>query len=150
MVRSIIRRCILCIKFKSKPYPNPPSAQLPESRCQRSLPFQTKGVDYLGPLLVKPTYNSAESNNEFLAEVHVALYTCAITRAVHLDLVPDTSTLSFVKSLKRFISRRGTPYLMISDDATCFKNEEIELSEELTSLQIKWKFISLLINSSIS
>ena len=58
---------------ESKPYPNPSSAQLPEFRCQRSLPFQITGVDYLGPLLVKPTCNSAESNNEFLAKVHVAL-----------------------------------------------------------------------------
>ena len=30
---------------------------------------------------------------------------------------------------------------MISDNATCFKKEEVKLSEELTSLQIKWKFI---------
>ena len=30
---------------------------------------------------------------------------------------------------------------MISNNATCFKNEEIKLSEELISLQIKWKFI---------
>ena len=63
------------------------------------------------------------------------------TRLVHLDLVPDTSASSFIKSLKRFISRRGIPYLMISDNATSFKNEEVKLSEELTSLQIKWKFI---------
>ena len=60
------------------------------------------------------------SNKELLAKVHVVLYTCATTRAIHLDLVPDTSTLSFMKSLKRFISRRGISYLMISDNATCF------------------------------
>ena len=30
---------------------------------------------------------------------------------------------------------------MISDNATCFKNEEVKLSEELTSLQVKWKLI---------
>ena len=30
---------------------------------------------------------------------------------------------------------------MVSDNATCFKNEEVKLSEELISLQIKWKFI---------
>ena len=54
-VRSILRKCILSRRFESKPYPNPPSAQLPEFRCQRSLPFQTTGVDYLGPLPVKPT-----------------------------------------------------------------------------------------------
>ena len=75
LVRSIIHKCILCRPFESKPYPNPPSAQLPEFRCQRSLPFQTTGVNYVGRLLVKPTYNSAESNNIFLAKAHVALYT---------------------------------------------------------------------------
>ena len=77
---------------------------------------------------VKPTYNSAELNNEFLAKVHVALYTCVTTGAVHLDLVPNTSASSFIKSVKHF---------MISDNATCFKNEEVKLGEELTSLQIK-------------
>ena len=131
LVRSIIRKCVLCRRFESKPYPNSP-AQLPEFHCQQSLPFQTTGVDYLGPSLVKPTYNSAEYNNEFLAKVYVVLYTCATTRAIHLDLVPDTSASYFIKSLKRFISRRRIPYLMISDNATCFKNEEVKLSEELT------------------
>ena len=82
LVRSIMRNCILCRRSESKPYPNPPSAQL-------------------------------------------VLYTCATTRAVHLDLVPDTSASSFIKSLKRFISTTGIPYLMISDNATCFKNEQV-------------------------
>ena len=135
-VRSIIRKCILSRPFESKPYTNPPSAQLPEFRCQWSLPFQATAVDYLWPLLVKPTYNSREWNNEFLTKVNVALYTCATMRAVHLNLVLDTST-SLIKSLKRFISRRGIPYLMISDNATCFKNEEVRLNKELTMLQIK-------------
>ena len=72
LVKSVIRKRILCRRFECKPYPNPLSAQLPEFRCQRSLPFQTIGVDYFGPLLVKPTYNSAESNNKFLAKVNVA------------------------------------------------------------------------------
>ena len=30
---------------------------------------------------------------------------------------------------------------MIYDNATCFKKEEVKLSEELTSLLMKWKFI---------
>ena len=101
LVRFIIRKCPLCRRFESKPYSNPLSAQLPEFRCQRSLPFQTTAVHYLGPLLVKPTYNSAESNNEFLAKVHVALYTCTTTRVIHLDLVPNTSASLFIRSLKR-------------------------------------------------
>ena len=60
------------------------------------------------------------------------LYTWATTRAVHLDLVLDTSAPSFIISFKRFISRRRIPYLMISDNNTCFKSEEVNLTEELT------------------
>ena len=33
LVRSIIRKRILCRRFESKPYPNPLPAQLPEFRC---------------------------------------------------------------------------------------------------------------------
>ena len=71
----------------------------------------------------------------------VVLYTCAVTRAIHLDLVPDTSASAFIRSLKRFIGRRGVPNLMISDNATCFKNEEVKLNEELLRLHVQWQFI---------
>ena len=71
----------------------------------------------------------------------VVLYTCAVTRAVHLDLVPDSGASAFIRSLKRFIGRRGVANLMISDNATSFKNEEVKLSEELVKLKVKWKFI---------
>ena len=64
-------------------------------------------------------------------KVEMVLYTCAVMRAVHLDLVPDLSAAAFLRSLKRFIGRRGIPNLMVSDNATCFKNEEVKLSEEL-------------------
>ena len=71
----------------------------------------------------------------------IVLYTCAVTRAVHLDVVPDSTASAFIRSLKRFIGRRGVPNLMISDNATCFKNEEVKLNAELIQLRVKWKFI---------
>ena len=109
-------------------------------RCKRqSFPFSNTGVDYAGPYLIKQIYDNDSSHDMF--NVHIVLYTCAATRAVHLDLVPDTGASAFLRSLKRFIGRRGIPNLMISDNATCFKNEEVKLSEELVTLGIKWKFI---------
>ena len=77
------------------------------------------GVDYLGPLLVKHVF--AESEDENLYKVQISLFTCAVTRAVHLVLVSDLSAASFIQCLKRFIARRGVPRLSISDDATCFQ-----------------------------
>lgn len=82
-----------------------------------------------------------ESNDDYLYKVHVVLFTCAVTRAVHLDLVSNLSATAFIQSLKRFIARRGVPRLFISDNATCFKNEELKLSEELLILNVKWQYI---------
>ena len=114
------------------------SAQLPYFRVQRCFPFQNTGLDYLGALLVRQVFDSDDNN---MYKVYVVLHTCTVTRAVHLDLVPDLSASSFLRSLKRFIGRRGLPALIISDNATCFKNEEVRLSEELPNMGVKWKFI---------
>ena len=87
----------------------------------------------MGPLLVRQVFQDPDDN---IYNVYIVLYTCATTRAIHLDIVPDTSASAFIRSLKRFIGRRGLPMLMISDNATCFKNEEVRVSEELTTVTI--------------
>ena len=89
--------------------------------------------------MVKQIYNPHEDDELF--NVHVVIFTCAASRAVHLDIVPNTGSSAFLRSLKRFMSRRGIPSLMISDNATCFKSEKVRLSEELLRLGIRWKFI---------
>ena len=48
-------------------------------------------------------------------------FTCAATRAVHLELTPDLSADMFLLAFRRFTSRRGTPNMMISDNAKVFK-----------------------------
>ena len=58
-----------------------------------------------------------------------------------LCAVSGLSAASFIQCLKRFIARRGVPRLFISDNATCFKNEELKLSEELLLLNIRWQYI---------
>ena len=72
-----------------------------------------------------------------MLKAKIVLYTCAATRAVHLDLVPDVSSTSFIQSLKRVITRRGIPKLFISDNGTNFRSEEVKLSQELLILDIK-------------
>ena len=53
---------------------------------------------------------------------YIALYTCASTRAVHLELVPNLIAHAFMVSFLRFTSRRGAPKLMLSDNAKTFKS----------------------------
>ena len=74
-----------------------------------------------------------------LFKVHVVLYTCASSRAVHLDIVPDISSEAFVRSLKRFVSRRGIPKLFISDNAKCFIGKELKCY--LNLIHTDWQYI---------
>ena len=69
----------------------------------------------------------------------IALYTCASSRAIHLDLVPNNTSQSFVKSFKRFIGRRGTPSFVISDNGKTFKGAE--LRNFIAVKKIKWHFV---------
>ena len=50
----------------------------------------------------------------------LCLYTCAVITDVHLDLVHDLSTLTFLRSFKHFTSRRGVPAKLISDNDKTF------------------------------
>lgn len=48
------------------------------------MPFSKTGVDFAGPSFVK------DKSNE-MRKVYVALFTCCVMRAVHLELVEDLS-----------------------------------------------------------
>lgn len=119
---------------------------LPSFRVTELPPFSYTGVDYAGPLYVRPDY-PAQSRCE--QKVWICLYTCCITRAVHIDIVSDLSTPSFIRCLKCFISRRGMPYRMISDNGSTFKSAarvlhkimaDNTVSQYLSSRKIEWSF----------
>ena len=58
---------------------------------------------------------------------YIVVYTCVTSCAVYLYLVPDTTCLTFVRSLKRFIGHRGIWKLYISDNAGCFLGPNLKL-----------------------
>ena len=106
-----------CIRQSSRPLDVLPTAPLPRFKVDIDFPYSHTGVDYLGPLYVRNIYGSKKRD---LYKCRIVLYTCASTRAVSLDIVPDASCQSFIRSLKRFISRYGIPKLFISDNAKTF------------------------------
>ena len=74
-----------------------------------------------------------------LENVHVVLFICANTKALHLDIVPDNSSISFISCLKRLFGRRGLPKLFISNNAKCFVGAELKGFLKIKDVQ--WKFI---------
>ncbi|PIC34046.1 hypothetical protein B9Z55_013816 [Caenorhabditis nigoni] len=113
LARKIRKHCVTCKRRHGRPYKYPYATELPSIRTQTCRPFQHVGLDYFGPISYKTAVGST-------GKLWVMLVTCLITRAVHLEVVPDNTTCSFLLAMRRFIGRRGTPKTILSDNAPAF------------------------------
>jgi len=102
--RQLLRKCAPCRRVIGKPYPVPESP-LPQSRTKEGTPFEITGVDFLGVLLVR---NSGQEN-----KAYICLFICGLCRAVHLEVVTDLSTETFLQAFRRFVSHKSLPSLII-------------------------------------
>ena len=141
-VKKVLNKCVVCKKLEGKAYDAPCSAALPEFRVTEAPPFLMLGVDFAGPFYVK-------SPTASMTKVYIALSSCCLTRALHLELVKDLSAEAFTRALRRFAARRGTPVPIVSDNAKAFKTTSKALKKlythpevvrELSSKMIEWKF----------
>ena len=139
VVKGVLRECVTCKKLKGKPYSSPPTAALPEFRVREAPPFSRVGVDFSGPLYVKGKKGEME-------KVYIALFSCCVIRAVHLE---DLSATAFRRCLRSFTARHGTPALIVSDNAKTFQATEKALNEifnhpevraDLGNMRVEWKF----------
>ena len=78
-------------------------------------PFQTTGVDFASPLLYKISKKEQ-------GKCYVLIFTCASSRAVHLELTKTHTADEFQQNLNAFIARRTRPKLVISYNAAEFKS----------------------------
>jgi hypothetical protein len=75
---------------------------------------------------------------------YIALFVCFSTKAVHLELVGDLTTASFLAAFKRFTSRRGHVSEIFSDNGTNFIGAEREF---LRSEKFKQKISNEFLNT---
>ena len=144
VVKSIIKKCITCKKVSGRPYTPPAMPPLPGGRVIQAKPFSVCGLDYTGAISIK---NDGSGVNK----AYICLFTCIVTRAVHLEVVYSLSEEDFIRALTKFSSRRSYPSVMYSDNASNFmsaykslrdlSNSKI-VSEFLNNKLISWKFIT--------
>lgn len=125
VIKGVLRKCILCFRMKPKIH-SQIMADLPQDRVNPSLPFEVCGIDYCGPLLM-----TQQIRKRGPIKVYISIFICFSTKAVHLELVPDLTTIAFISALKRFVSRRGRCRIIYSDNATNFVGANKELKELL-------------------
>jgi hypothetical protein len=125
-VKTLLRKCVICRKVNGKPYRKPIPAPLQTSRLLVAQAFTVTGVDFSGALFVKDT-NAKGSPAE--RKAYICLFTCAVTRAIHLELVTDLSTETFLRAFRRFAARRSLPTKMISDNGSTYLSAAEELKK---------------------
>ncbi|XP_058444882.1 uncharacterized protein LOC131426284 [Malaya genurostris] len=153
VIRKILHHCIPCFRMKPKKSTQL-MGDLPDYRVQPSPVFSHSGLDFAGPFKLRL---SANTRNPTTTKGYVCLFVCMATRAVHLEAVSDLSTETFMAALQRFVSRRGLPQKLYSDNATNFEGANNEMSrlaelfrneqhlrtliDYCASKQIEWSFI---------
>ncbi|XP_055938208.1 uncharacterized protein LOC129968376 [Argiope bruennichi] len=111
---------------------------LPEGRVTLNRPFFVCGFDYAGPIsILKHRGRGAKTTKGYMV-----VFVCFATKALHLELVTDYTSDSFIAALKRFCSRRSTPKHIHSDNGTNFlgaKRKFKDLYNHLSKINLDQK-----------
>ncbi len=89
-VKLALRGCTFWRREDGSPYIAPDHAALPDFRVTPSFPFTATGIDYTSACIVRT------DNGDI--KVYISLFTCAASRAIHLEVLTDLSAkeLTFV------------------------------------------------------
>ena len=141
-VAKYIRKCNLCKRHEAKPA-GQIMGQLPREKSIQAV-FVYCGLDFAGPIAVK---RSAEGET---IKTWILLYTCMVTRALHLEVVDNMSSETFIYALRRVFARRGVPIKITSDNAKTFRRAAREIARldfkeidkgVLEQHRVTWEFI---------
>ena len=124
LTRRLLKQCTYCRrKFGSTL--SQQMADLPVDRVSPNLPpFTNTGIDFFGPIPVKQGRSTVKR--------YGALFTCLVTRAVHIEMSVSLNTDAFINTLRRFIARRGQVKVIRSDNGTNFVGAERELRRAIS------------------
>jgi len=90
-----VNKCIKCFRMKPRVVEHI-MADLPKIRLDGSHAFEVTGIDFYGPFLYKSEVRSRPP-----VKCDVCVLICFATKAIHLELIKDLSTVSFLHGLKR-------------------------------------------------
>ena len=140
-IKSLLIRCVSCRRVKGRTLPQPLPPPLPAERVQWVPPFSHVGVDHTGSYVIKDPQGRK-------TKAYICLFVCATTRAVHLEVVENLTTSSFIMCLQRLAATKGMLTLILSDNHRTFIAGETFLldlqldpsvREYLQSKNVRWK-----------
>ena len=136
LVKRVRRQCLPC-RIQDAKAASAVESPLPADRSTPAPPFSIIGVDHGGPL-----FASDKGNQKF----YFLLFTCAVVRAIHIELVPSLSSDSTLYAIRRFMARRRVPGKIYSDNHKTFiaaKGQLLEFLHHQTPKPITSKLVRL-------
>ena len=110
---------------------------LPTTRVVAKSTFYHVRIGLFGPITIECATGAQKR--------WVTLFACLLIRAIHLEATTDLPAQSFLHFFRGFVTWRGKPKIIISDNATRLKLTAKVLQEifkELATQGIHWKFIT--------
>ncbi|XP_057183499.1 uncharacterized protein LOC130550135 [Triplophysa rosa] len=127
-VAKLIHGCVQCRKLR-RPTEQQQMAELPKERVEASAPFLYAGMDCFGPFSIKRFRKEHKR--------YGIIFTCLSSRAVHIEMLEDLSTDTFINALRCFISLRGAVRQLFCDCGTNFVGARNELRNALKECDVK-------------
>ncbi|XP_003740487.1 uncharacterized protein LOC100905127 [Galendromus occidentalis] len=143
VIKKLIRGCVVCNRAHG-PTADQVQPPLPVERASIVAPFATTGVDFCGPFHTR--------SREGTIKNYIALFTCTSIRAIHLELVPDLTTVQTHLALRRFLAEHPACRKFISDNGRSFvraaadirrlfgETRNPQVRELLAQHRIEWTF----------
>ena len=124
-IKRLLFKCVTCRKYLARKLQQK-MADLPVERLQaHEPPFTNVGIDYFGPFEVK--------RGRIVVKRYGVIFTCLVTRAVHLEIAFTMDTNSCINAIRRFIARRGVVKYIRSDNGSNLVGACRELKKEISN-----------------
>ena len=105
--------CWGCKRFQAVSQATPPPGLLPTERREGSGAFEIIGVGFAGPIKYR-------KSPWIEGKAYLVLYACSLSRAVHLEVLPNQETTTFLGSFKCMVGRQGSSDKVFSDNGKTF------------------------------
>ena len=96
LVKAVRAKCYGCKRFTATLIVKPIPGKLPKDRTTGGVAFEVIGTDFAGPIRYK-------CSNKRERKSYLVIFSCSLSRAVHLELIKNLETTSFIPCLKRLI-----------------------------------------------
>ena len=119
-IKSLLLRCVICQRVRKRTIPRPLPPPLPAERVIWVPLFTNVGVDHTGSFTIRDQQGRK-------TKAYICLFVCATTRAVHLEVVDNLTTTSFIMCLRRLAASKGVPSLSLRGRPSCWKCSRTQL-----------------------